>query len=119
VIGNSSTGTGESGADPQATELVCSFCGKSQSQVRKLIAGPRVNICDECVELSSDLLEENEPAAVNERSSQATTFRHSVTCALCHLPQPIEELLPIAERGFLCAACLEAVRFAADEFEGR
>ena len=40
--------------------LYCSFCGKSQSQVQKLIAGNRkdVYICDECVELCSELLEE-------------------------------------------------------------
>src|SRR5262245_49134333 len=36
--------------------LFCSFCGKSQHQVRKLIAGPTVFICDECVELCADIL---------------------------------------------------------------
>ncbi len=38
--------------------LKCSFCGKSQEQVRKLIAGPGVYICDECVELCNEILEE-------------------------------------------------------------
>lgn len=38
--------------------LFCSFCGKSQSQVNKLIAGPGVYICDECVRLSNDILTE-------------------------------------------------------------
>ena len=38
------------GGDPKNT-LYCSFCGKSQHEVRKLIAGPTVYICDECVEL--------------------------------------------------------------------
>ena len=38
--------------------LVCSFCGKSQRDVRKLIAGPAVFICDECVELCNDILKE-------------------------------------------------------------
>ena len=33
-------------------DLFCSFCGKSQDEVRKLIAGPTVYICDECIELS-------------------------------------------------------------------
>ncbi len=39
-------------------KLYCSFCGKSQDQVRKLIAGPRVYICDECVQLCNEILEE-------------------------------------------------------------
>jgi len=38
--------------------LVCSFCGKSQDQVRKLIAGPTVYICDECVDLCNDMIAE-------------------------------------------------------------
>jgi len=36
--------------------LYCSFCGKRQDEVRKLIAGPAVNICDECVELCVDII---------------------------------------------------------------
>ena len=48
-------------------ELVkCSFCGKSQKQVKKLIAGPGVYICDECIELCNDIIEEElaEPTEV-------------------------------------------------------
>lgn len=40
------------------SHLRCSFCGKSQEYVRKLIAGPGVYICDECVELCNEILEE-------------------------------------------------------------
>src|SRR5574344_388731 len=40
------------------SRLKCSFCGKSQDQVKKLIAGPEVYICDECVELCNEILEE-------------------------------------------------------------
>ena len=36
--------------------LYCSFCGKSQHEVRKLIAGPTVFICDDCVELCMDII---------------------------------------------------------------
>lgn len=39
-------------------QLKCSFCGKSQDQVRKLVAGPGVYICDECIELCNDIVEE-------------------------------------------------------------
>ncbi|MGA1526275.1 MAG: ClpX C4-type zinc finger protein, partial [Planctomycetota bacterium] len=38
--------------------LKCSFCGKSQKQVKKLIAGPSVYICDECIELCNEIIEE-------------------------------------------------------------
>ena len=38
--------------------LVCSFCGKSQKEVRKLIAGPTVYICDECIGLCNDIIAE-------------------------------------------------------------
>ena len=38
--------------------LYCSFCGKSQHEVKKLIAGPTVFICDECVELCMDIIKE-------------------------------------------------------------
>ena len=38
--------------------LKCSFCGKPQEQVRKLVAGPGVYICDECIELCSEIVEE-------------------------------------------------------------
>src|SRR5690349_7372509 len=38
--------------------LVCSFCGKRQREVKKLIAGPTVHICDECIELCNDIIAE-------------------------------------------------------------
>jgi len=40
-------------------DLACSFCGKSQEQVKKLIAGPRVYICDECIDLCTEILAED------------------------------------------------------------
>ena len=49
--------SGKGGTDNKNT-LYCSFCGKSQHEVRKLIAGPTVFICDECVELCMDIIRE-------------------------------------------------------------
>jgi len=46
--------------------LYCSFCGKSQHEVRKLIAGPTVFICDECVELCNDIIKEETKSAVSK-----------------------------------------------------
>ena len=60
------TGGGSNGVDAKNT-LYCSFCGKSQHEVRKLIAGPTVFICDECVELCMDIIrEENKSTFVKD-----------------------------------------------------
>ena len=61
-----------SGSDNKNT-LYCSFCGKSQHEVRKLIAGPTVFICDECVELCMDIIrEENKTSALKSRDGVPT-----------------------------------------------
>jgi len=61
-----------SGSDSKNT-LYCSFCGKSQHEVRKLIAGPTVFICDECVELCMDIIrEENKSSLVKSRDGVPT-----------------------------------------------
>ena len=60
------------GSDSKNT-LYCSFCGKSQHEVRKLIAGPTVFICDECVELCMDIIrEENKSSLVKSRDGIPT-----------------------------------------------
>lgn len=79
------------------SHLRCSFCGKSQEQVRKLIAGPGVYICDECVELCNEILDEefSELDAVSSEMTSAMAlegfdlmagFKHSVR----HEVKPIE-----------------------------
>jgi ATP-dependent Clp protease ATP-binding subunit ClpX len=62
--------------------LYCSFCGKSQHEVRKLIAGPSVFICDECVELCNDIIREE----VQEQAS-------SVGGKKLPTPHEIDEIL--------------------------
>lgn len=47
-----------SGRETSQNHLTCSFCGKSQEEVKKLIAGPAVYICDECIELCNDIIAE-------------------------------------------------------------
>lgn len=55
--------------DRKGSDLLCSFCGKSQDEVKKLIAGPAVYICDECIELCNDIMaEEYEKEEVAKRS---------------------------------------------------
>ena len=55
---NSNAATGPQNQTPQQKLLYCSFCGKSQHEVHKLIAGPAVYICDECVDLCVDIVDE-------------------------------------------------------------
>ena len=57
-------------------DIRCSFCNKTQSQVRKLIAGPAgVYICDECVDICADILEEElEDEEVEETATPDTRF---------------------------------------------
>ena len=57
--------------------LSCSFCGKSQKEVKKLIAGPSVYICDECIGLCNDIIAEE----LEQSDDSATTF---------HVPKPSE-----------------------------
>src|SRR5690625_4137564 len=59
----------DKGRDDGGKLLYCSFCGKSQHEVRKLIAGPSVFVCDECVELCNDIIREE----MQEKSATAGT----------------------------------------------
>ncbi|EKE77733.1 ATP-dependent Clp protease ATP-binding subunit ClpX [Oceanibaculum indicum] len=63
----------KSGGGDSKNTLYCSFCGKSQHEVRKLIAGPTVFICDECVELCMDIIrEEHKSSLVKSRDGIPT-----------------------------------------------
>lgn len=84
------------------SHLKCSFCGKSQEQVRKLIAGPGVYICDECVELCNEILEEElvpanrpspKPKADNRPSKKNSTIKKSLSFHKLPKPKEIKELL--------------------------
>ncbi|HNX25129.1 MAG TPA: ClpX C4-type zinc finger protein, partial [Spirochaetota bacterium] len=66
--------------DPSSS-LMCSFCGKSQETVKKLVAGPDVYICDECIELCNEILGEEVD----------TNFDHNFTSLL--KPKEIKEVL--------------------------
>ncbi len=80
------------------SHLKCSFCGKSQEQVRKLIAGPGVYICDECVELCNEILEEelmpanrtNNPSKSKANSKSANTSSNRKPLSFHKLPKPVE-----------------------------
>lgn len=79
------------------SHLKCSFCGKSQEQVRKLIAGPGVYICDECVDLCNEILDEelfDSGATVTQpvprREPPTEKRRASSSISLSQIPKPRE-----------------------------
>jgi ATP-dependent Clp protease ATP-binding subunit ClpX len=59
--------------------LYCSFCGKSQHEVRKLIAGPTVFICDECVELCMDIIKEENKSSITKHQDGVPTPKEICT----------------------------------------
>lgn len=58
--------------------MYCSFCGKSQHEVRKLIAGPSVFVCDECVELCNDIIREEEQAKLTGEAKPKLPTPHEI-----------------------------------------
>lgn len=97
--------------------LRCSFCNKSDRDVRKLIAGPAVFICDECVDVCVDIIR-HDVTAPSATSGEAPVragapWPAKIWCALCRMPLVVEEALPIPERGIVCGPCVAAVRATA------
>ena len=75
VGGKNSSNGGSGGGDGKNT-LYCSFCGKSQHEVRKLIAGPTVFICDECVELCMDIIREESKSSLVKAGEGVPSPKH-------------------------------------------
>jgi hypothetical protein len=98
--------------------LSCSFCGKTQHQVAKLIAGPTVFICDECVRICVDILAQ--PTGSSAGGSGAAADRPdvpelaplSIRCAMCQMMTPPQDLLPVEDRGGLCPGCVAEIEAA-------
>jgi bacterioferritin-associated ferredoxin len=102
----------------------CSFCSKTEQDVRKLIAGPTVYICEECVDLCNDILaEEFREKPKTEKKAPAHIDRVPASplqgCLLCRLPKEAEDLTYIPDRGTICSACLDAIRAVIDESDQR
>jgi len=69
---------GSGRSDDNGKLLYCSFCGKSQHEVRKLIAGPSVFICDECVDLCNDIIREEIQETTQEEASDRLPSPHEI-----------------------------------------
>lgn len=102
-----------------ATDLRCSFCNKTQADVRKLIAGPTVFICDECVDVCVDIMANDERERLDKESpgepapprAARRPGKDAVPCGLCGQTTALD-MLPIEGRGMLCGGCADAVEDA-------
>jgi hypothetical protein len=111
------------GSTSAGHELRCSFCQKEQAHVRKLIAGPEVFICDECVDVCNDIIADDErvqnarkiDAPVQENSTPPRPPTNKVACSLCGTAMLPAEGLAIKGRGVLCGGCADAVEDALNE----
>ncbi len=67
--------------DDRRRHTRCSFCGKGQEQVRKLVAGPGVYICDQCIDLCQEVLEEDNRSTAQKRTKSGLIPNPQVICA--------------------------------------
>lgn len=97
-------------ADESKT-VTCSFCGKNQEEVRKVIAGPSVHICNECVNLCDEILvKEN----VKEAASAVQSTEERL-CGICMEPRETDELIFLPHAAYMCAGCLEDIQLVRDK----
>jgi hypothetical protein len=102
--------------------LRCSFCGKEQNEVSKLIAGTDGYICNECIEICNEIIADDQmiktPPAVPENSERSKVMVVPVLkCSFCKTPTPLTECVLIPERGRLCSDCLDATRSVIEGFD--
>lgn len=94
---------------PPAGELRCSFCNKSQRFVQRLVAGPNVYICDECVDICAGIVHDGPQEAL----LPLVGTPHA--CSLCNIPVDPVEGLSVGERGVLCPGCVSAIQASLEE----
>lgn len=117
--------------------MSCAFCQKTRDDVRYLLAGPGVNICDVCVANCIDLIADLDRAKTDPPTARGRLYRYfkallkkgvpppaRIHCDLCRSLVAIAESIPVARRGRLCLECIAAVQDAAvkkvpDTNEGR
>ena len=104
--------------DDDAKPAACSFCGKSQNEVRKLVAGPSVHICDECIELCKNILiEELDTGSGRKDKSGKAKHRENRLCGICMEERESDELIFLPHAAYMCAGCLEDIQAVRDKTE--
>ena len=98
----------------------CSFCGKNQKEVRKLIGGPSVHICVECVNLCTDIV--SQEADVDDAETIAKTAsaksKEDRLCGICMEARETDELIFLPHAAYMCAGCLEDIQKVRDKQGG-
>ena len=100
----------------------CSFCSKKQTEVGKLIAGPTAFICEECVQVCVDIIEnesgpvaearEGEPPRASKAPAPEGVGPVSAPCVVCDTLTPTAGLLWLPDRGGLCWRCVSVIEAA-------
>jgi hypothetical protein len=99
-----------------AEDLRCSFCNKPQREVKKLVAGPTVYICNECVAICLDIISEVPPAT---GETIVWPENAAANCTLCRMPMFVAEGVYVKDRGLFCAECVAAIEGALAKKERR
>jgi hypothetical protein len=94
---------------PEAV-LYCSFCGKSQHHVNKLIAGPAVSICDECVDICTDIIDDSCSALSKAMSLQRGQCRPTGCCIMSSMRGKASNAIVSS-----CSASIECSSFGATQ----
>ena len=101
----------ETPGEPRPT-IRCSFCGKHQDEVRKIIAGPTVYICDECIDLCNDIIAE-ECDRDESLSASAPLHQHSdveqLKCTSCKQLYKKSDLSNPLNDALLCGSCIDGM----------
>lgn len=99
--------------------LRCSFCKRGEEDVRNLIAGPEVYICDACVDVCVEIIADDRHAesarARNSQPSSTPQPESYAWCAFCAGVADLETAVLIENRTLLCDSCIQAVALAASE----
>jgi len=85
----------------QRPDIRCSFCAKNQDQVRKIIAGPAVYICDECIDLCNDIIYEE----VDREQDQ----QKEAQCTCCAKEYKTADLSRFPDEALFCEACMDGL----------
>ena len=99
-------------AEKSIQDLTCSFCGKNQEEIEKLIAGPNVYICNECVQLCNEILSEE---------GESPDSEEDLHCSFCAKNQKdVEKLVP-GPAVSICNECIQLCTkiIADDEAAGK
>jgi len=93
--------------------VLCSFCGKRPNEVRTLVQGPGVCICDECVDLCQEILEEERRSSAGKAATGTTQgSEQGLSCSFCGA-RPGEQGVYVIAGRYVCI-CSECVTLAAD-----